>query len=128
MYTHRSLQYCPVTNVSSPHFVSNPSTRLQLVFVCDTTAVGFPVCIVDRHHPDGLYTYKGSDLPEQTRDGRSGENMFRDNKIVNTGYGAKIKEADNTIITGEMAGPKICMRSSFRDSGVAILRPCGLWP
>lgn len=50
---------------------------------------------------DGMYTYKGSDLPEQTEDGRPGENQFVDNNILNTEVGVKIKEADNTVITGE---------------------------
>lgn len=50
---------------------------------------------------DGLYTYKGSDAPEETEDGRPGENKFVNNKILGTAVGVKIKEADNTEITGE---------------------------
>ena len=51
---------------------------------------------------DGLYTYQGSDDPEASSDGRPGENSFYDNTISNTETGVKIKEADNTVITGKM--------------------------
>ena len=50
---------------------------------------------------DGLYTYRGSDEPEVSSDGRPGENSFYDNIISNTETGVKIKEGDNTIITGK---------------------------
>lgn len=55
---------------------------------------------VDRS-ADGLYTYRGSDQPEQTTDGRPGEHIFEDNDILNTATGVKIKRADNTKIIGE---------------------------
>lgn len=48
----------------------------------------------------GLYTYMGSDEPEQTDDGRPGENSFENNQILNTAEGVKIKEGDNTVISG----------------------------
>ena len=60
---------------------------------------------VSRHmtsFADGLYTYQGSDAPEASSDGRPSDNSFYDNTISNTKTGVKIKEADNTIITGEI--------------------------
>lgn len=81
-------------------------------FICDVTP-GLFFCLLTA--TDGLYTYRGTDEPEQTHDGRSGENQFRDNKILNTGYGAKIKEADNTVITGEMTPENIAtFHTSYR--------------
>ena len=56
---------------------------------------------------DGLYTYQGSDAPEASSDGRPGENSFYDNTISNTETGVKIKEADNTIITGETGSKRM---------------------
>ncbi len=50
---------------------------------------------------DGIFTYEGSDEPEETLDGRPGENVFRNNIITNTQTGVKIKRADNTRIFGE---------------------------
>ena len=58
-------------------------------------------CPLFLDHSDGLYTYKGSDAPEQTEDGRPGENKFVKNNILGTVVGVKMKEADNTEITGE---------------------------
>lgn len=43
----------------------------------------------------------GSDAPLITADGRPGENYFVDNEVLSTEMGVKIKEADNTVITGE---------------------------
>ena len=56
---------------------------------------------------DGLYTYQGSDAPEASSDGRPSDNSFYDNTISNTETGVKIKEGDNTIITGETKSPTV---------------------
>ena len=56
---------------------------------------------------DGLYTYQGSDAPEASSDGRPSDNSFYDNTISNTETGVKIKEGDNTVITGEIKYPAI---------------------
>ena len=74
----------------------------------------FPGCFA----PDGLYTYMGMDEPEQTEDGRPGENTFENNQIEDTTYGTKIRDADNTIIVGELK-LDLCSRFSHR---LAILR------
>ena len=50
---------------------------------------------------DGLYTYQGSDTPEASSDGRPSDNNFYDNIISNTETGVRIKEADDTVITGD---------------------------
>ncbi|CAM9999901.1 unnamed protein product, partial [Ascophyllum nodosum] len=55
--------------------------------------------VFDQCSKYGLFTYRGSDAPDVSLDGRPGENMFFDNTISNTETGVKIKEADNTVIT-----------------------------
>ena len=49
---------------------------------------------------DGLYSYAGSDAPDQTEDGRPGENTFEKNRFEDTVYGTKIREMDNTVFIG----------------------------
>ena len=51
---------------------------------------------------DGLFTYHGSDTPEVSSDGRPSENFFYDNAISDTKTSVKIKEANKTVITGEL--------------------------
>ena len=74
----------------------------------------FPGCFV----PVGLFTYVGVDDPEQTEDGRPGENTFENNQIEDTTYGTRIRDADNTIIAGEF---KLDLCSRFSHS-LTILR------
>ena len=42
----------------------------------------------------------GTNTAEKTKDGRPGENTFENNRIEDTAYGIKMREADNTIIEG----------------------------
>lgn len=63
---------------------------------------------------DGFFTYMGSDAPETTADGRPGENYFMDNEVLSTEMGVKIKEADNTVITGESIPSYLSQTSNHR--------------
>eukprot|EP00752_Nemacystus_decipiens_P013622 g12080.t1 len=57
--------------------------------------------VIDGIEDAALFTYIGSDDPEETDDGRPFDNEFYDNEIKNTALGVKLWSSDNIIIRGE---------------------------
>lgn len=49
----------------------------------------------------GLYTYKGSEDPDASGDGRPSDNDFVDNEVRNTEMGVYLRNMDDTLIEGE---------------------------
>ena len=49
----------------------------------------------------GFYTYKGSEKPDASDDGRLEDNEFVDNDVRNTAMGVYLRDMDRTLIEGE---------------------------
>lgn len=49
----------------------------------------------------GFYTYKGSEDPDASGDGRPSDNDFVDNEVRNTEMGVYLRNMDDTLIEGE---------------------------